>query len=208
MSGIKKGVGARITELRQLRGMTLSALARALKTSRTTVYRLESGAQPVNETWLERVANVLDFPITDLILTDVGGRIVVKFEADADRWVAHKELPIDDQFTIELPEETVTRQSFGVRVTGAGQANRLPIGSIGICRPIAEDEHLKHDKLYFVRESKDDKYRLSFKELKHDKEGRIWLSPPDPAPEYSAIPLNPSIAILGIVTGAYVQMDA
>ncbi len=203
------GIGGRIKALREKRGITRDELAKQINTSRTTLYRLESGDQGMTESWLDKLSKALQTPLTDLIVADVRGRIVVKHEANADEWVSEIELPADRQFSIELPSEKTTPDTFGVNVTGPGQSARLAIGSIAVCRPLADDEHLNSGTLYFVREAKDGKYRFSIKELKHDESGRIWLSPPDPAPQFSAIPLNPNVvAIVGVVTGAFIEFQA
>jgi len=178
MSERWKGIGGRIKKLREERGMTRDELAKQINTSRTTLYRLESGDQGMTESWLDKLSKALQTPLTDLIVADVRGRIVVKYEANADEWVSETELPADRQFSIELPSEKTTPDTFGVNVTGPGQSSKLAIGSIAVCRPLADNEHMKGGTLYLVRETKENKYRFTVKELKHDEGGRIWLSPP------------------------------
>lgn len=52
----------RITEARELRGLTVAELASAIGITRQTVYKYENGTQIPGHETMERICNVLDFP--------------------------------------------------------------------------------------------------------------------------------------------------
>ena len=56
-------LGALISELRQLRGLTQSELARKLKTSQSAINRIEKGGQNLSLDMLTRISDVLQKPL-------------------------------------------------------------------------------------------------------------------------------------------------
>lgn len=64
-------VGNRLKELRERAGLTQAQLAARVNSGRSTIVKLERGERPLNNRWLERLANQLGCAPVDILGDDV-----------------------------------------------------------------------------------------------------------------------------------------
>ena len=67
MASATQRVAARLTELRQKRGLSQEALAAKARINRVTLARLERAMHPPNLDTLERIAQALSVTLADLV---------------------------------------------------------------------------------------------------------------------------------------------
>lgn len=116
-------MGNRLKILRKRRGYTQERLAALLNTGRSTIVKLERGERPLNERWLERLANQLGVAPVEILGDDVP--IVGKIGAGGS--IVFEDIGIGE--TIPRPPET-SGPLVGLEVAGESMLPKYDPGDV------------------------------------------------------------------------------
>lgn len=118
------GMANRIAHFRKKAGFSQDALGKALNSGRSTVTKLERGDIPLNDRWLERIANILNCTPTDLLgeFVPVVGRI------GAGGSVIFEDFGHDTE-TVRRPPDT-TGELIGLEVIGESMLPKFDPGDV------------------------------------------------------------------------------
>lgn len=179
----------RIKELRELRGLTQSALGELVDAHWQTIQRIESGKTKLDTEWMERLGAALGVDPLELIVKRSPARIVeVRGTVQAGHWEEAWEWEEDDRYQIPVPDDDAFRgfQLYGVETRGPSMDKRYPEGTVVVVTDMIErGEDIQPGRRYVVeRERPDGMREATVKMLWQDETGHLWLLPESTDPRF------------------------
>ena len=114
MNSLNKNIGKRIRDIRKSRDISIEKMAESLKVSYSTYQRIESGETNSWVTYLERISNILNVEIEEIVLdkgkieqnnTDQKGGVAVAQNLGTINNLSEK---LIEQYEIRLKEKDTT----------------------------------------------------------------------------------------------------
>lgn len=187
MDVMEKKPQNRIRELRRAKGLSLKQLAELAGTTHQTVQRLETGERRLSQQWMERLASALGIKPADLLpraqTVEVEDfeftRLRIFGEIQAGKWRRSLEISEGEWQEMHVPRLDKDSDCFGVIVRGNSMNQVYPDGTILICVPIEEYDHVlaQGSNVIIERRNSQGMTETTVKELRQHSDGSVWLWP-------------------------------
>lgn len=218
----------RVREWRDMRGMSLEALADAIekrtgvKISPSKLNRIETGQRSLKTDALRLIASGLGVPWQELLARVKSGRskehtlavesIMVRGQAEAGVWREAVERDESEWYAVTIPTDPIyaAATKFGLEFRGPSMDRHFPEGTVGIFVRVEELPHdiASGDRVLVERRRPDGHIEATVKEFVVDEQGKAWLWPRSNHPEYQApvayddVP-NATVRITALLIGSY-----
>lgn len=180
--------------LRKQKGFTQASLAERIGVEQPTVQRWEKGKREPDLGQLNKLAEVLNVEISELLVPSsslqtvpLGPKLFVKGEVAAGKWCEAYELPQDEwqTFTGRADVDVDLKHRFGLRVEGDSMDMLYPEGTIVECVSVFSEVDLEPGKrVVVIREDDKGLLEATVKELV-ETDGELWLVPRSTNPSHA-----------------------